>query len=52
MLELHKTNTAKLGSKALQETPSLAARGGATRSDIIISDDDITTRRWFSLISS
>lgn len=27
MLELHKTNTAKLGSKALEENPNLTARG-------------------------
>jgi 2-oxoglutarate ferredoxin oxidoreductase subunit beta len=27
MLELHKTNTAKLGSKALEENPNLTPRG-------------------------
>ena len=27
MLKLHKTNTAKIGSKALQENPSLTPRG-------------------------
>ena len=27
MLELHKSNTAKIGSKALQENPNLVARG-------------------------